>query len=287
VEDQIRQWSLDAQWGLVVQEDATGWAFLEHEKPADALAPLRLKDRTGAFGAPFEEFRLPGKSGTWAVRLYPHQKVIAASSPPAGRLVLPKGWWAEESVDSPGMEWGMGPSGTRPSDLECCERRGWEPWATRCSDGLGSGEPNHPASTEIVILSEWHAMDPGHGDTEILHRAASREEGGALRRRLAAECPSALDCRAILRETDTEAQLADAFLFLHQCHGARGLALEGPPSRKVANALERAHMDAQGDLFAAWIVERPVPGRTWWKRLGPCLVHKGTETDPDCYVWLP
>jgi len=46
-------------------------------------------------------------------------------------------------------------------------------------------------------------------------------------------------------------------------------------------------MDAQGDLFAAWIVERPVPGRTWWKRLGPCLVHKGTETDPDCYVWLP
>lgn len=279
MEEGTRRWILGHPWSLIVEENDVGWTIREVAGEVEGLRPQRLVDRTGAFGAPVEEVRLSGRSGTWTLRVFPERRVLAAGEVPGGTLDLPWDWWSEEVPGSRPWPIGMGADGTGPEDLEACERRGWQRWLP------GMGSPGRQDSTAAFVLVEgWHAHDVRHGDTPILRRSAPREGEATLRSRFGrTDIGVALDCRGILDPADTEDQIADAFLFLHQCLGARWLALEAPPSPVVERALERAHMDAQGDVFAVWIASGFPPERTSWKRLGPCLRRR--EMDPDCYVW--
>jgi len=279
VDEGTRRWNLGHPWSLVVEENDAGWRLSEGAGDAEGLRPQRLVDRTGAFGAPAEEVRLAGRSGTWTLRVFPERRVLAAGPVPGGRLDLPQGWWWEDEPDARPWPIGIGADGTGLEDLESCERRGWQRWLP------GKEAPDGPDSDgAFMLVAGWHAHDPRHGDTAILRRSAPREGEALLRSRFGrTDVGVALDCRGILDPEDTEDQIADAFLFLHQCLGARWLALEAPPSTRVERALERAHMDAQGEVFAVWIAAGFPAGRSSWKRLGPCLRRR--EMDPDCYVW--
>jgi len=232
----------------MVEEHPWGWALRRVEADDAEGEPASCwKDATGAFGAPSEEYRFEGDSGRWGVRVFPRQRVLAATMAPGGRIELPAGWWStfQEGLDRP---FGAGPEGTGIADLERCERRGWL-------------EEEIPA---LKLVSGWHATDSGHGDTEMLHRVAWAAMAGE---RLS---PGAvLDCRDWIREGDSEGDLADTFLFLHQTHGARWLGLEPFPSVNVERALERAHCDAQGGVFGVWIGQGPRVQRASWMRLGP------------------
>ncbi len=118
----------------------------------------------------------------------------------------------------------------------------------------------------LRLVRHWHGYDPGHGDTEILHRLSW--VGAPIPR----DAGLVLDCRDWVRSGDSEKDLADGFLYLHQTHGVRWLGLEPFPSPTVVRALDRAHCDCQGDLFAVWL-GAPAPGRrTNWMRLGPWIM---------------
>jgi hypothetical protein len=188
-------------------------------------------------------------------------------------------------MDSTGQEagrnLGFGAQGTSVEALERCERRGWDA-------GLSEFDSDAPTNTRFSILSGWHRRDDAHGDTAVLHRLAPIEGEASLRERLrsgsAGRIRWALDCRALIEDEDTEDALADAFLFAHQAFGARWLCWDAPPSALVVRALERAHMDAQGELFGVWLAgPEAIPARSAWRRLGPVL--KPSESEPDCYVW--
>lgn len=244
----MRCWKTGCEWPLVIEEHPWGWALrlAESEEP-EADVPSSWRDATGAFGAPSEEYRLEGQSGRWGVRLFPRQRVLAATEVPGGRIDVPEGWWStfQGGLDRP---FGAGAEGTSILDLERCERRGWR------EDDLAG----------LKLVSDWHAMDPLHGDTEMLHRVAWKGKNGS---RLSEG--AVLDCRGWIRTGDSEENLADTFLYLHQTHGVRWLGLEPFPSVEVERALERAHCDAQGGLFGVWIGEGPKQHRASWMRLGP------------------
>jgi hypothetical protein len=130
-----------------------------------------------------------------------------------------------------------------------CERRGWG------ESELGG----------LHLVEHWHRTDPSHGDTEVLHRLVWVGE------ELPRGGDAVLDCRGWLRKGDSERDLADAFLYLHQTHRVRWLGLDAFPDPEVVRALERAHGDSQGDLHAVWL-GAPLPKRrTEWMRLGPWL----------------
>lgn len=277
-----RRWLLEGAWKLQVLEDSEGWSILEPlAQDATGDRPVRWSDATGAFGAACDEFRLAGSSGTWDVRVYRNRCVMSASPVPGGRLRIPDGWWREETGEGAGASVGLGRPGTSSRDLERSERRGWEAWIE--PRGVDASEPR-----TFSIVERWHRHDETHGDTEFLHgmapiggEALLRE---ALRNGASGPVALALDCRDLDVEEHTEDHLADGFLFAHQAFGARWLCWNAPPSAKVVRALERAHMDAQGELFGVWVARgEPLPSRAPWRRLGPVL-RRG-ESEADCYVW--
>ena len=276
-----RRWLLEASWNLLVEEGDAGWSVREAgDETITGERPPRWSDGTGAFGAASDEFRLEGRSGTWDLRVYRRLRVVSATQVPGGRLRLPEGWWRASGEERSPQALGFGAPDTSLADLERSERRGWEGWIP------STGEGTVPAP--FSVLSDWHHRDTRHGDTEVLHRMAPIDGEGSLRDRLRDGGPGssvlALDCRKLVLETDTEDGLADGFLFAHQAFGARWLCWDAPPPVVVVNALERAHMDAQGELFGVWIAGgNPIPGRASWRRLGPVL--RPSERVPDCYVW--
>lgn len=277
-----RRWLLDASWCLQVEEKEDGWSIREAEPGcATGIRPLRWSDATGAFGVASHEFRLDGRSGVWELRVYPSERVVASSPVPGGRLDLPRGWWVDPGGQEAARSLGFGATGSSVCTLERCERRGW------ISTLLATERTSGPGSL-FTIVRGWHGWDASHGDTEILHRMAPLEGEAALRETLRAGIGSktipALDCRGIVEESDTEEGLADGFLFAHQAFGARWLCWSAPPPPIVVRALERAHMDSQGDLFGVWLASGdPVATRSAWRRLGPLL--RPSESVPDCYVW--
>lgn len=275
-----RRWLLEGAWKLQVVEDPQGWSILEpREQDATGDRPVRWSDATGAFGAASDEFRMEGRSGVWDLRVYRSCPVISASPVPGGRLRLPVGWWREEA--EAGARAGMGNSGTTSRDLERCERRGWEAWIRPIG-----GEVSEARLFRIV--GGWHHHDATHGDTPLLHGMAPIGGEASLRETLrkgeSGPVELALDCRNLDLEGVSEDHLADGFLFAHQAFGARWLCWDAPPSEQVARALERSHMDAQGELFGVWVAGgEPLPARAAWRRLGPVLRPSGSV--PDCYVW--
>lgn len=277
-----RRWLLETSWKLQVQEGEEGWSVRETDgEDASSESPPRWSDGTGAFGAASVEFRLEGRSGTWDLRVYERLKVASAAQVPGGRIRLPEGWWMASGEERSPSALGFGAPGTSVEDLERGERRGWEAWIPSADGDVG------PAAT-FAIVGNWHRVDERHGDTAILNRMAPIGGEAFLRDRLRGRPGSpllALDCRDLVEATDTEDGLADGFLFAHQAFGARWLCWDAPPSAVVAKALERAHMDAQGELFGVWVARggEAVPARAPWRRLGPVL--RPCEGVPDCYVW--
>lgn len=282
VEDFVRRWLLDAQWRLQVEESAEGWAIREAESgSAEGLRPLRWSDATGAFGGASDEFRLEGRSGVWDLRVFSQARVVASGPVPGGTLRRPGGWWMDSAGREEGRSLGFGAPGTSVDALERCERRGWDAWLS----GLESGGR---MDTRFSILSGWHEYDEAHGDTAFLHRLAPIEGEATLRDRLRSGVEAgvrwALDCRRLVEDADTEDALADGLLYLHQAFGARWLCWDAPPSALVVRALERAHMDAQGELFGVWLAgPQDIPARSAWRRLGPVL--RPSDREPDSYVW--
>lgn len=282
VGDFVRRWLLDAPWRLQVEENAEGWTIREVESGiAEGDRPLRWSDASGAFGGASDEFRLEGRSGVWDLRVFSKARVVSSGPVPGGTLRRPAGWWMDSTGQEAGRNLGFGAQGTSVEALERCERRGWDA-------GLSEFDSDAPTNTRFSILSGWHRRDDAHGDTAVLHRLAPIEGEASLRERLrsgsAGRIRWALDCRALIEDEDTEDALADAFLFAHQAFGARWLCWDAPPSALVVRALERAHMDAQGELFGVWLAgPEAIPARSAWRRLGPVL--KPSESEPDCYVW--
>ena len=277
-----RRWLLDASWKLLVEERDQGWSIREAGSAcATGDRPPRWSDATGAFGVASDEFRLEGRSGVWDLRVFPRERVIAASSVPGGQLEMPHGWWMDPGGEEAPRSLGFGASGTSVDVLERCERRGWEAGLHALGDG-SDGE------TRFSIVRSWHKHDTNHGDTAILHRMTPIEGEASLRERLRSGCSptsaTALDLQDLVEDADAEDGLADGFLFAHQAFGARWLCWNAPPSAVVVRALERAHMDSQGELFGVWLAgASPVPCRSAWRRLGPVL--RPSEGDADCYVW--
>lgn len=277
-----RRWLLDASWRLLVEEKGDGWSIREADSgSATGDRPPRWSDATGAFGVASDEFRLEGRSGVWDLRVFARDRVVAAAPVPGGVLEMPQGWWMDPEGGDATRSLGFGASGTSVDVLERCERRGWEAGLHATGDGSD-------AETRFSIVRAWHRHDKSHGDTAILHRMAPIEGEASLRERLRSGCSPtaamALDCQDLVEDADAEDGLADGFLFAHQAFGARWLCWNAPPSAVVVRALERAHMDSQGELFGVWLAgPSPVPARSPWRRLGPVL--RPSESDPDCYVW--
>ncbi len=246
----MRRWRCGEAWPLLVEERGRDWSVrLVLDGEEQAMAPARWQDGSGAFGAPSEEYRFEGLAGRWRLRVFPRERVVAAGAMVEGTLSLPPGWWLE-SEGQADLPVGFGPPGTDVLDLVRCERRGWQE-----SEIAG-----------LRLLCKWHGYDPRHGDTELLHRL------GWVGARKPRESGLVLDCRGWVQPGDHENDLADAFLYLHQTHGVRWLGLDAFPSPQVERALERAHCDCQGDLFAVWL-GTPIPARrTNWMRLGPWLL---------------
>lgn len=246
----MRRWRCGHEWPLMVEEGERGWSLY----PAPGIrgeeeVPDRWRDSSGAFGAPSEEYGLDGQTGRWRLRVYPRERVLAAGAVPQGNLDVPPGWWSSLETDAE-LPWGCGPQGTSLDDLVRCERRGWG------DSELGG----------LHLVENWHRTDPSHGDTEVLHRLVW--VGKCLPR---GDDSVVLDCRGWLRKGDSERDLADAFLYLHQTHRVRWLALDAFPDPEVVRALERAHGDSQGDLHAVWLGAPLQDRRTEWMRLGPWL----------------
>lgn len=280
MEDLERCWVLDGVWSLLVRESAAGWSIeVADRESAVGKRPMRWTDRSGAFGAPSDEIRLEGRSGTWGLRVYAESRVVAAAEVPGGRLSLPPGWWQSTNEECADRPVGFGEQGSSVRDLERCERRGWESWVLREMAGAAQ-------RVSFSVVRSWHRADASYGDTPLLHRMAPVEGEAVLRERLreGRGVRVALDCEGLVEDSDTEDQLADGFLFAHQAFGARWLCWNAPPSTKVVRALERAHMDAQGELFGVWLAGSAIlPARAPWRGLGPIL--RANESDPDCYVW--